>query len=178
MQGVVDTTTSLGAYEKEMQIGSGKEKRAQAMADRAVLDSQGGGQIKDLAQVQRGSPAWKLWTNFYSFANAQFQLTAESWRRTHFSDPAEVGRFASDMLMLYTVPAALNGLLLDALRQDWDEDESWPEYVARLSVQGSASQAIGTVPLLREFSGLIEGYYGIDGPAGARLLPATCRLGQ
>ena len=45
-------------------------------------------------------------------------------------------------------------------------------------MQGSASQAIGTVPLLREFSGLLEGYYEIDGPAGARLLPATGRLAQ
>jgi hypothetical protein len=37
-----------------------------------VIDSQGGGQIKDLASVQRGGPMLKLWTNFYSIFNVTF----------------------------------------------------------------------------------------------------------
>ena len=34
-----------------------------------VLDVQRGGQLKDLAAVQRGGELQKLWTNFYSFFN-------------------------------------------------------------------------------------------------------------
>ena len=42
----------------------------------------------------------KLWTNFYSFFNTTWNLTAESVNRTHFRSPEEVGRFVVDMLML------------------------------------------------------------------------------
>src|SRR5688572_7953070 len=47
MQRVADVPTWLGAYEKAMAAGE-PEARAVALADQAVLDAQGGGQIKDL----------------------------------------------------------------------------------------------------------------------------------
>ena len=65
-QAMVDYPTWLGAYEKAVAEGN-DEARAISLADQAVIDSQGGGQIKDLSEVQRGHPAWKLFTNFYSF---------------------------------------------------------------------------------------------------------------
>ena len=105
-QMIVDYPTWLGAYEKAMDQDY-SDKEAIALADQAVIDSQGGGQIKDLAAVQRGSPVLKLWTAFYHFFNTTYNLTAESVGRTNFRNIKDVGVLAVDMLMLYTVPAIL-----------------------------------------------------------------------
>jgi hypothetical protein len=53
MQLVADIPTWLGQYHKAVEKGA-DEKSAVAQADQAVLDAQGGGQIKDLAGIQRG----------------------------------------------------------------------------------------------------------------------------
>jgi hypothetical protein len=171
-QQIVDIPTWLGAYTKEMEVGSGNEGRAVAMADRAVIDAQGGGQIQDLAGVQRGGPHLKLWTNFYSFFNTTFNLTAESYRRTDFRSPRSAGRFAVDMLLLYTVPAVLSQLMRDAIMDDWDEDESWAEYIAR----NTLSYMANTMMVTREFAGVLQGYYGYDGPAGTRFFSSASRF--
>ncbi len=163
MQQVVDVPTWLGAYEKEMDA-SGDEARAVSMADRAVIDSQGGGQIQDLARIQRGGPLLKAWTNFYSFFNTTLNLTAESYRGTDFTSPKDVGRFAVDMLLLHTVPLLLGKLMADAIRQSWDEDESWAEYIGWAHVAWFGNLFVGA----RELTGAAEGYYGYSGPAGVR----------
>jgi hypothetical protein len=62
-QMVADIPTWVGAYEKALEEQT-DEATAIARADQAVLDSQGGGQIKDLAKYQRGAPLLKLFTNF------------------------------------------------------------------------------------------------------------------
>jgi len=46
------------------------------MADQAVLDAQGGGQVKDLAAIQRGGATQKLLTTFYGYFNTTFNLSA------------------------------------------------------------------------------------------------------
>src|SRR5262245_65343097 len=56
MQRIVDVITWLGAYEKAMAAGEADPARVIQLADQAVLDSQGAGQIKDLAEVRRGGP--------------------------------------------------------------------------------------------------------------------------
>ncbi len=170
MQLVADIPTWLGAYEKAMDA-DGNEARAVALADQAVLDAQGGGQIKDLAQIQRGSPLQRLWTNFYSFFNTTFNLTAESWRRTNFKQPREVGRFAVDMLLLYTAPAVLTEMMRDAIQGSGDDDADLPEKLVRWQLEYLAGTMVG----LREFSGFIAGYYTWDGPAGTRFFASAGR---
>jgi hypothetical protein len=78
LQLVADIPTWLGQYHKAVEKGA-DEKSAVAQADQAVLDAQGGGQIKDLAGIQRGGPLLKLFTNFYSFFNTTYNLTGEPW---------------------------------------------------------------------------------------------------
>ena len=163
MQQVVDIPTWLGAYEKEM-AASGDESRAVAMADRAVVDAQGGGNVQDLAKIQRGGPLMKMWTNFYSFFNTTLNLTAESYRRTDFTSPKDVGKFAVDMLLLHTVPLVLSKLMGDAIRGSWDEDETWAEYIGWAHVSWFNALFVGP----RELSGAVEGYFGYSGPSGAR----------
>jgi hypothetical protein len=173
-QQVVDIPTWLGAYEKEMEIGSGDESRAVAMADRAVIDAQGGGQIQDQAAIQRGGPMLKAWTNFYSFFNTTWNNTVESYRLNDFEKPADFGKFLVDMLLLYTVPAVLSDMMRDAIMDRWDEDESWAEYI----LWSQVGYMLGTLVGPREVSGLASGYADWDGPAGVRGFSAANAIGK
>jgi len=174
MQRVADVPTWLGQYEKSMAAGE-PEDRAIALADQAVLDSQGGGQTKDLSQVQRGGPMMKLWTNFYSFFNVLYQQSTESYRRTKFSEPMQVARLAGDYLMLFIVPATLGYLVRQAMRPGDPEDE---DALAWSLLTENLSYLAGTMLGLREISGTLQGYYGYEGPAGARFFAALGRFGQ
>jgi len=173
-QMVADIPTWLGAYEKSVHEGN-NEDRAVALANQAVLDAQGGGQIKDLAQIQRGSPLLKLWTNFYSFFSTTFNLTAESYGKTHFKKPAEVGRFAVDMMLIYTVPATISALMREALKGNCNGNEDCVlEQVARENL----SYMLGIMVGVREMSSMVSGYFGYSGPAGTRFFSEMTKLGK
>ena len=84
MQLVADVPTWVGQYEKSLaehaaidetdaDAVAGREAAAVAMADRAVLESQGGGQTKDMAQLQRKHP---MLTMFYSYFSVTMNLAA------------------------------------------------------------------------------------------------------
>jgi hypothetical protein len=173
MQQIADNPTWLGMYEKMMELEGKDHATAVALADQAVIDSQGGGQIKDLAEIQRGGPLRKLWTNFYHFFSTTLGLTAESYRRTNFKHPAEVGRFAVDMLLIYTIPAVMTALMRDMVRGDElpDDDRGWAEYLIRENLGYMAGTMVGT----RELSSGLTGYFGYDGPAGTRFFSSFGR---
>lgn len=190
MQMTVDLPTWWGAYEKAIAADE-IEAEAVLMADQAVKDAQGGGQIGDLARIQRGGPLMKLWTNFYSFFSTTYNLTAESVARTKFTRPSDVVAFMSDMVLLYSIPAMM-GVALDvafaAMRGDDEEEE---ENLAAKLAGEQISYAMGTMVGLREMTGLgqsvaewisgedirvFDGAYG--GPAGLRALQELDRFGQ
>lgn len=171
MQLVADMPTWLGAYEKAMAQFQGDEAKAIALADQAVLDAQGGGQTKDLADIQRGGPLKKLFTNFYSFFNTTYNLTAESFARTDFRRPAEVGLFAVDMLLLYTVPVVLGRMIRNLMRGD-DDDEDLLEQI----LVDHLSYLLGTMVGAREVSGAVQGIANYQGPAGSRIFSESSRF--
>ena len=171
---IADLPTWLGQYEKAIE-GGADESMAVAQADQAVLDSQGGGQVKDLAGVQRGGPLMRLWTNFYSFFNVTYNLTAESTRRTNFRKPGDVGRLMVDYLLLYTVPAFMGYAVREAIRPNGDDEDDDENLALRLARE-QASYLMGTMLLTRELSGAVGGGYGYEGPAGARALSSAARL--
>ena len=173
LQRVADVPTWLGEYEKQMAAGK-DEGTAIALADQAVLDSQAGGQIKDLAAVQRGGPMLKLWTNFYSFFSTTHNQLVEQTHKTRFRNPAAVGRLAVNYLLLLTIPAVLGRVLVDAIKGDLPDDA---EELAELLVKEQAAYLAGTMLGLREISGAIQGFTGYEGPAGARAFAALSRFG-
>ncbi len=177
MQMVADVPTWLGQYEKSIAKGL-NEADAIALADQAVLDAQGGGQIKDLAAVQRGGPLLKLFTNFYSFFNTTYNLTRESVGRTDFKSAASVGGLAVDMLLLYTVPAVL-GTLMKAALSDKDEDE---DKLLRKIIADQLNYLFGTVVLAREVGAAVNMALGLpanySGPAGVRIFGELANLGK
>lgn len=171
-QQIADIPTWLGAYEKAMADTENDEARAIAMADQAVLDSQGGGMIKDLAGVQRGGPLLKVWTAFYSYFNVTWNRNVEAVGRTHFNNPVEIGRLAVDMLILNTLPATLAWLAKEMLT---GKDDDWDEWLMGL-LQANLSYVLGMMVGLREFGSVVQGTFGYEGPAGARFFSAVGKL--
>ncbi len=170
-QMLADVPVWLGAYEQAIAAGE-EDARAVALADQAVLDTQGGGQIKDLSSAQKGGPARKLWTNFYSYFNVLYNQAVEAKVARKLSNPIEVGRLAADYFLLFIVPASLGYLITYGLKGG--DDEEFLEGLARANV----SYPMGTILGLREISGAVQGYAGYEGPAGARAFATAGKLAR
>jgi GNAT superfamily N-acetyltransferase len=176
---IADVPTWWGAYEKAMAESDMTEARAIALADQAVIDAQGSGQIKDLAAIQRGGTGLKLFTSFYSFFNTTYNLTAEAVGRTDFKNPRQVGLLAVDLALLYMIPALMGTLMKAALHDDWDDEEKvWAAIVA-----DQLNYLAGTMVGLRELGGAIQAVTGAGsgdytGPASVRFFSDVAKLGK
>jgi len=175
MQRMVDVPTWLGAYEKAIVEGNG-EDRAIALADQAVIDSQGSGMTKDLSAIERGGPVLKVFTVYYSFMNTALNIGV-----TQSMTAKSKAKLAADLLMLYTVPAVLGSMLKDALTPDGggDDDEDL-EAIARKLAAEQLSYLMGLFVVAREFgevSKIVTGAEGprrdYSGPAGLRPIADT-----
>ena len=185
-QALVDYPTWYGAFEKAMadpalrnEDGTIDEAKAVAMADQAVIAAQSGGQAKDLAQIQRGGPLLKLFTNFYSYFAATLQLSVERTGQTNFKRPHEVLRLAGDYLLLMVVPV-IGSVLINALMKGApDDDEEWVEQI----IEEQIGFLMGFFPLTREMTSAVQaatgfgGQFGYSGPAGLRFFSDLYRLG-
>lgn len=165
MQLVADVPTWIGQYEKALAEGK-DDSTAVAMADQAVLDAQGGGQTKDLAEVQRKHP---FLTQFYSYFSTTLNLTAESTAKTDFRNPVAVAGWLSDMALLVVIPAIAPMLVLSVLRGDDDDD------ILLKMAQAQAGYLLGMVVLAREFSGAVSGY-PYSGPPVTRMVTDTYKV--
>ena len=180
IQAMVDYPTWLGMYEKALAAGN-EEGRAIDMANQAVIDSQGGGQIHHMAEVQRGHPLWKLFTNFYSYFNVVINQAVERTRATHFNSPAEVAALAGDYLLLLILPSVLATLMRDAIKGD-DDDED--ELIKKI-INDQIGYLMGLFVGLRELAGAVQAAVGVDiyktgygGPAGLRFFTEMQKFGQ
>jgi len=175
---IADVPTWWGAYEKAMSKEDMTEDKAIALADQAVRDAQGAGQIGDLAAIQRGGPLKKLWTNFYSFFSTTYNLTAEAVGRTNFRKPREVALLAADLALLYTLPALLGTVVKSALHGGPDDDDEF----LRSLIADQLNYLFGTVVGLREVSAAVQGATGLysdySGPGGARFFAEFAKLGK
>lgn len=160
----VDLPTWYGAYEKAKAAGV-EHAEAVALADQAVRDAQGGGELVDQTEFQRGGPMVKLFTNFMSYMSTTWSIQAQKYRNTRFGDPTQAARYAHDAMMLMVVPAvgsALLDLAASELRGDDEDDEDFAE---RVAIE-AASMFLGPFVGLREFSGVVRGFSQYEGPAG------------
>jgi hypothetical protein len=180
-QRVADIPTWLGQYEKSMAgMGTSADAaRAIADADQAVLDSQGGGAVKDLAQVQRGGPAARLFLTFYSYGNTVLNATMRETAQTNFRSPAQVATFLGHLSLIYIAPAIGTVALSRALGKSDGGGDDWVAEFLRDVGRETLSAALNTIVLVRELQGLVqEGTRGYAGPAGARLIETFYKLGQ
>jgi len=171
MQMIADVPTWIGAYEKALSEGQ-TEELAVAIADEAVLSSQGGGSIKDLSDVQRNHP---FLTQFYSYFNATLQLVAESTALTNWKNPRAVAGWVGDMALLAMIPAILPALITYALKGGGEDDE--PEDWAKRIAGWQASYLLGMFVGLRDLPS-IWGAFDYQGPPAGKLFNDGKRLVQ
>jgi hypothetical protein len=169
MQRSVDIPTWLGAYQKALDAGK-DDAKAVALADQAVRDSQGSGLVSDLSAMERGGPAMKLFTVFYSYMNTVYNMTAVQTMTARGK-----GKLAADYAMLLVVPVVLGYAIKSAIQPDAGDDELDPEALARKLAAEELSYLMGTMVIAREFGGaaqLLTGAEGVrmgyGGPAGLR----------
>lgn len=180
-QQVVDLPTWWGAYEKATAEGN-DENRAVALADQAVIDAQGGGQTKDLSAMERGGPAQRLFTVYYSFMNTALNLGVA---QTMSADTAaKKGKLAVDYAMLYVVPAVLGYFLKNALTPGDSGDDDW-EKIAKKLLANQIDYLMGLMVVVREFGEAAKTVSGANdmgrdytGPAGLRLVSDTGTLAK
>lgn len=176
---VVDTPTWWGAKMKALSEGN-DEARSIALADQAVLDAQGGGQIKDLASIQRGSEFKKLLTTFYGFFSTTYNLGVEATKKTNFKDPADVLRLGGDYLLLYTIPALMGTVIQSLIRNGFDEFDDMEKFGKKIA-KDQVSFGMSTMPYVREFAGVGQAVTGnkpqdYNGPAGLRFIQQVDKL--
>lgn len=169
MQMVADVPTWVGQYEKSQAEGLSEEDSV-AMADRAVLEAQGGGNTKDLAEVQRKHP---MLTQFYSYFNTTLNLAAESTAKTDFKNPAAVAGWLGDMALLMVIPAILPSLIVYALKGGDDDEEKLAKKIAEWQL----GYLLGSVVGLRELTGLLGGQ-DYAGPPVGRLVGDIGKFGK
>ena len=169
-QQMVDVPTWIGAYEKAIADGNA-ENRAIALADQSVIDAQGGGQTKDLSAIERGGPALKVFTVFYSFMNTAFNLGVGQTMTTKSKVKLMV-----DYLLLYSVPAVFGALLKDTLTPGGDDDDDLEALAKKLAAE-QLSYLMGMMVIAREFAFVAKTVTGAEGagrdytgPAGLRLI--------
>jgi hypothetical protein len=148
------------------------------LADQAVIDSQGGGEIKDLSAIERGGPAQKLFTTFYSFMNTSFNLGHLSART------GSTGKKAATLLLVGVMPAVFGAILKDALTPGDSGDDDWKKLAKKLAGEQLA-YLMGLMVVSREFGeagktmiGVSEHPRDYSGPAGLRMISDTATFAK
>lgn len=128
MQMGVDMPTWTGAYNKALSENKGDEQAAIDYADSIVRISQGSGMTKDLARVQRGGELMRLFTMFYSYFNALYNL---AWRRGALTKSfKDIPAVAASAMLLWFMPAVLSELV-SGRGPDEGDDEEWAPWMAQ-----------------------------------------------
>lgn len=190
MQRTVDIPTFWGAYEKalsDLHVETAVDKKqrdeidaqAVSIADQTVRDSQASGLIGDLAKVQRGHPMWKIFTNFYSYFSATYNLNVEAVRATKFKNPSSVAALAVDLAVLNTIPVLFVVALKELLK---NECHGELECIGEKIATDQLNYVLGLSIPTRELTSGVQAalgleHFGYEGPAGIRPLVEFGKLG-
>lgn len=163
LQVTVDVPTWIGAYNKALSEGR-QEDTAVALADQAVIDSQGSGLVKDQTEFQLNHP---FLTQFYSYFAATYNLLAQRTGNTDFKNPRALMGWMSDVLFLVVLPSIAAEMVKAALKGDLEDDE--PEDIALKSAKWLTGYTLGMLPFVRDLGTLITGF-DYAGPPVARII--------
>ena len=170
MQQVTDTIVWHGAMMKALDAGR-SEAEAVQLADQTVLDTQGGGQTKDLSWVERGNEVQKLFTVFYSYMNTALNMGAAS-----MATQRSKGRLAAELMLIWVIPTALNAMM-KSLITPGDDDDDLAKKLAKEQISFMLGMFVGGRELA-QLGDIATGgkFYGYNGPAGVRPIADTYKL--
>ena len=170
MQQVTDTIVWHGAMMKAQDAGMAQEDAVQ-VADQTVLDTQGGGQTKDLSWVERGDEVRKLFTVFYSYMNTALNMGAAS-----IATQRSKGKMAAELMLIWVIPTALNAMMKSLLTPG-DDDDDLAKKLAKEQISFTLGMFVGGRELA-QLGDIATGgkFYGYNGPAGIRPISDTYKL--
>lgn len=181
MQTSVDLPTWWGGYIKALSEGR-SEETAISLADQAVIDSQGSGLKKDLAQYEReSSGAIRILTGFMSFMNTTLNLNYRTLK-----NDSSMGGKALDLILINVIPVVMTMMLKSLLMpKAGDDDKDWAELAKDYSLE-QLSFLLGQLVFVRELSQIGYAFTGqgrdYGGPSGLRwvgdLGKAATQIGQ
>jgi len=124
----------------------------------------------------------KLFTVFYGYFSASYNLGVERAKATNFRNPLDIMHLGWDFLMLYSVPAVLGMMLKEGLQPGDEDDEE--ELAAKLAGE-QISYMMNMMVGLREAVGAVQYMTGTKqfdssygGPAGLRFFQELDKLGK
>ena len=172
VQQIVDTAIWHGALAKAMDNGKDLDT-AIKLADQTVLDTQGGGQIKDLSEFERGSNTQKLFTVFYAYMN-----TALNQGFVEAKTQKSKAKLAANLIMIYVIPNALNAMIRSALIPG-DDDEDLAKKLAKEQISFLLGLFVGGREMA-QLANIMTGdrFYGYAGPSGLRPIDDTYKFAQ
>ena len=172
VQQVVDTVVWHGALAKALSEGYGQESAAR-LADQSVLDTQGGGQVKDQSALERGGNLSKLFTVFYSYMNAALNQGV-----VQIYTQQDRMRLAAELLLIWVIPNVLTVLMKEALVPG-DDGEDLAKKLAKEQISFMLGLFVGA----RELSSLgaiVTGSkdFGYSGVGGTRVISDALRFAK
>ena len=172
IQQIVDTAIWHSALAKAMDNGKDLDT-AIKLADQTVLDTQGGGQIKDLSEFERGSNTQKLFTVFYAYMN-----TALNQGFVEVKTQKSKAKLAANLIMIYVIPNALNAMIRSALIPG-DDDEDLVKKLAKEQISFLLGLFVGGREMT-QLANIATGdkFYGYAGPSGLRPIDDTYKFAQ
>ncbi len=170
MDMAVAIPTWMGAYRKAILEDGATEREAIEAADHTVRFTQSSGYAKDLARIQGGSELRRMFTMFYSYFSALYQMEKRSFRRV--KSIQDMPRFVADQMLLWFVPAILGELVAG---RGPGEDEDWNDWFAD-NWWKIATYPAQTVVGLRDIIGAINSPFGYEISPVARALEAVPEL--
>jgi hypothetical protein len=115
--------------------------------------TQGSGQAKDLARIQRGNQYLKMFTMFYTYFNTLYNLTALRAADVNMHrDTASVIRAGNSFLLLYVIPAVLTEIVAG---RGPDDDEDFLAWSAKQLLMYPMQAVVG----VRSLAGVVEGEF-------------------
>ncbi len=176
MQAIVDIPTWIGAYNKALAEGM-YDLDAVAYADRIVIEAQGSGRLSDLSRVERDKGWGQLFTTFYSFFNAAYNIMMVT------KDTEKGMERAWHLLILLCMQPVIETFLREGLKAAVSnkDDDDWLRKTSIKAALAIPNFSLNLMVGLRETANIVELLTGqqatpYQGPAGMRLMTDTLRL--
>ena len=181
MQALVDIPTWLGAYHKALAEGKPQDE-AVAMADRLTIEAQGSGRTSDLSRIERMGGFAKVFTTFYTFFNAAYNIAATS-RSTD-----STMKWLWNMTLMMGFQPVIETFVREGLKAAIggagdDDGDDWLEKTAWKAVGSIPNFGLNMFVITREFADVGSLLVGeqvspYQGPAGLRAITDVWRLAK
>ena len=175
MQALVDIPTWIGAYNKSLAEGMAQAD-AVAMADRLTLEAQGSGRMSDLSGIERKKGWQQIFTAFYTFFNAAYNIAATS------KSVDSKMRWAWNLVILVGFQSVMETLLREGLKAAvGGADDDWMQKAAVKAAFSVPNFGLNMWVGVREIADITELLAGqqvmpYQGPAGMRIVNDLHRL--